>query len=209
MGARNIPFGKKSVIFLVLAIAFLSFIGGVMAVGKMPVDLSSVFEDKQTDMEWARGKGYIASSAIEEANPTQAEFLKMVMTSFGDVKDHPEFAVAKVKGHWAEAIYSSGKANSVISCSCEIKPDQTITVREASDFVVRAINKMAGKQVVGFLNIEQLLPQKEGGYKRSITFGDAATIIRELDGYLKMSPEELQGGGVGNEKKNGNQSIGN
>lgn len=137
---------------------------------------------RQSDEAWAKSKGY--SDEFNKASKliTQAEFLTMVMKEFGDTKYNPEFKVAAAENHQAKNIYSAGRANRIIACSCQIKPDEPLKLSEASEFVMLAVNEKSKTRSnpIGILDVEEWVNRQDHDRERNITYTEAITLARGM-----------------------------
>lgn len=177
MKSGNVAMRNKRVLILliVIAVSLVSFIGGVMA-ASMPEMLLPVFE--RTDVEWAQDKGFMSGSIKEEGNPTQAEFLQMVVKVFGsEIKGG--MVPKGAENHWASKVYATAKAEGMIDCSCQIKPDQSITTKEAAKFILLALNGKAKKQITSLEEVQGWIERK-ADEKTPVTYQDGAKMIRKM-----------------------------
>jgi len=142
-----------------------------------------IHAQQQTDLAWAQEAGYFSPQVKAGETPSQAEFLQAVMKRVNP----PEKGVivpAGAENHWAAGIYATAKKVGIIDCSCQIKPDMTITLEEGARFVMLAVNLQANQLLV---DQEQILKKWQAvpEMKQTLTYQDAATLIRQLHGYLE------------------------
>ncbi|NGQ96206.1 hypothetical protein G3578_13650 [Brevibacillus sp. SYP-B805] len=135
-----------------------------------------------SDTDWAPSVGYAASAAEAGEPITQAAFLKMVMTVYA-AKEKGVFVPHGAENHWAAGIYATAKKEGLIDCSCQIKPDEPLTVEEAARFVMKGINRKADKQLVQIDEVKGWV--KSADPKSPLTYGDAATLIRKFQDTIQ------------------------
>ncbi len=193
---RNLLAGKKTPLLLIL-VSFCSFTGGVvMANGvKLPLVLSEKLLD---DKEWAVSTGLVSAEVAWSQSPSQAEFLKRLITVYKPAQQ----GVIVPKGaenHWAAPYYATAKSEGLIDCSCQIKPDESITYQEASKFIMRAINKKAGKELVKLEEVQAWV-KHAGDVTTPVTNLEAVTFLRKMDGVFEANHLKKEVGEKGNEK---------
>ena len=168
----------------VLALGVLLFIGG-MVVGKAEAFFGAArVENAPTDVEWAQAKGFLPKEVKQEVAITQAEFVKIVMEEYGDTQENPLFFVKKMENHWARPYYSAAKSHGLIPCSCVIKPDEPMTLAEAAELVMYAVNDKANENVVGIQNVQEWTGRTDITGVKPVTYVEAAKMIREMDAEI-------------------------
>ena len=142
-----------------------------------------------SDLEWAQGQGFLKEGVEPDKPITQAEFLNGVMKRYGEWQTG--LAVPRgAENHWAADVYALAKGKGVVDCSCQIKPDEPITTEEAVKFIMLGINSKANKPLTSFEEVQSWIRQ-DG--EALVTYQDAATLIRKMDGlyrYHKLIPQE-------------------
>ena len=170
-------FGRKGLVVVIGMMCLFSFLTGAVAAQRNVV--GAIFE--KSELEWAQEKGLFDETVKDDAFPTQAVFLTAVMKVYGDTKAHEGYTFNKIKGHPAADIYSAGKANGLIPCSCVIKPDQPMTLREAADFIMRGINRKSGEVMVGIQDVTAWAGRSDGDEERNITYKESSLLLRKME----------------------------
>lgn len=167
---------------VVALICFFSFVGGLLASkAEEVVEIRGLWQ--QTDMEWARENNLVESGMDETKAITQAEFLKMLIVAYAP-KEEGFIVPLGAENHWAAGFYATAKKEGIIGCSCIIKPDSTITVKEAVDFVVQAITHSERGKSLGQEEVRERLAGKNKGGNQ-ITVKESAGLIRKMEEMRK------------------------
>lgn len=176
--------------FKLITVVLLAFVIGIGA-AQSNVIYASISEKaknaytyltRQSDEAWAKSKGYGDEFGKASKLITQAEFLKMVMKELGDTEYNPKYKVAAAENHWAKNFYSAGRANRVIACSCQIKPDEPLKLSEASEFIMLAVNEKSKTRSnpIGILDVEEWVNRQDHDRERNITYTEAITLVRGM-----------------------------
>lgn len=133
---------------------------------------SSAAQEKKTS------KGYISSAENAEKPITQARFLQMVMAEY-QAAENGLIVPSGAENHWASGIYATAKKEGLIDCSCQIKPDETITAKEAAKFVMLSINQKAGANLVTLEEVQSWTDRdKDDGLLDNHT---AAALVQKMN----------------------------
>ncbi|WP_245553075.1 hypothetical protein [Brevibacillus massiliensis] len=173
---------------MLVIIAAVSFCGGMLVSGKY--ETGTAFADKG-DVEWARSVGYIKDSIDPKAEIPQAEFMKMVMEEYGEKQGGLRVPTG-AENHWASEYYALAQAKGVIDCSCQIKPDFPLTLKEAAKFVMLGINRKGNEQVVSWEEVESWA-KPAGDAEQNITYEQAASLIRKMDDIYTEKEWKVEG----------------
>lgn len=138
-----------------------------------------------TDWEWARQAGYVSADDVPEQPITQAQFLQMVMQTYG-AKESGVTVPKGAENHWAAGYYATAKQEGIIDCSCQIKPDKAMTAQEAAKFVMLGINRKSTSRMVTIDDVQNWIPKKDR-QDSPVTYHDAAAFIRKMDEALRKS----------------------
>ncbi|GED32385.1 hypothetical protein P9G84_13745 [Brevibacillus centrosporus] len=150
-----------------------------------------------SDVDWAKQEGLITQEIQTYEQPLQGDFLRMVMTQFGDISTK-NVDVPEVKDPAYKAVYESAKFYGVIPCGCKIQPMRTLSLREGAEFVMYAINKKTGQHVVTVQDIESWVGVKDGTVA-PLNYDFAAKLLRKMD-EVYASKNYVTRGGILNEK---------
>jgi len=161
----------------IAVVAILSMVVAInhMAAAEAPAGSSSI--------EWAKGSGHLKKDVQAEQKIKQADFLKMVMTIY-DAKEQGVYVPQGAENHWAAQYYATAKQEGIIDCGCQIKPNLTLTIEEASKFVVNAINLKSQKAVMKITDVYKWLPDPKDT-ESPLTNEQAAILVKKLNEVLE------------------------
>lgn len=166
---------------IVILICALSFVGGLLASkAEEVVDISDLLP--KSDVEWAVEKGFLASEPDEKEAITQAAFIKMLVMAYAP-KEKGVIVPPGAENHWAAPFYATAKKEGIIGCSCIIKPDSLVTVKEAADLVKQAITR-AGDGEAEKREVEKWI-NKQKEEENQINVKESAGLIRKMEGMIR------------------------
>ncbi|RNB81990.1 hypothetical protein EDM56_24300 [Brevibacillus fluminis] len=162
---------------IVIVICALSFVGGLLASkAEEIVDIGDL--SPQSDMQWAMEKGFLDSGLQEKDPITQAMFIKMLVLAYGP-KENGLIVPQGAENHWAAPYYATAKKEGIIGCSCIIKPDSPLSVKEAADLVTQAVmhaseGDIGANEVAGWTG-------KQNQEENQINVKESAGLIRKME----------------------------
>ncbi|WP_232697948.1 hypothetical protein [Brevibacillus daliensis] len=170
-----------------LLTALLAFMGGMWGASAKVFD-SAPAGAYGTAWDWAIAKELVKKGDEQKQMVTQAEFLKMVV-EIGKVPTAEGPVPTEVEDHWASSIYATAKANGVIDCSCQIKPDGELTEREAAKFVMLALNGKWNKPIITLEAVEGWVAENGSGVnlqadQNQLTKEQAMELVYRMDRLL-------------------------
>jgi hypothetical protein len=177
MAMKKVRLKSLGFALVLAAVGLCSFLGGMLATQSAGTTPAAVVHT--SSMDWARSVGYLKDSTDPKAEIPQAEFMKMVMEVYGEKQGGLRVPTG-AENHWASEYYALAQAKGVIDCSCEIKPDFPLTLKEAAKFVMLGINRKGNQQVVSWEQVESWA-KPAGDAEQNITYEQAASLIRKMD----------------------------
>ncbi|MGO0063742.1 hypothetical protein ACTID9_27725 [Brevibacillus fluminis] len=164
---------------IVIVICALSFVGGLLASkAEEVVDIGDL--SPQSDMQWAMEKGFLDSGLQEKDPITQAAFIKMLVLAYAP-KEIGLIVPTGAENHWAAPYYATAKKEGIIGCSCIIKPDSPLSVKEAADLVTQAVtHARKGDIGVGVNEIAGWI-RKQNQEENQINVKESAGLIRKME----------------------------
>ena len=171
-------------VWVVGILILLSFTGGVVfAGGKLPELMAN-----QSDSSWVSKNGFAPIETIQQQETSQAEFLRMLMVIYKP-KQQGVIVPKGAENHWAAPHYATAKSEGLIDCSCIIKPDQEISYQDSTKFVMKAINKKAGKEVVKLEEVQAWV-KRSGEVTSPMTYAEVVALLRKMDELVKENQKE-------------------
>lgn len=163
-------------------ICILSFVGGLLASkAEEVVDIGDMWQ--KSDIKWAEEKGFLTKGLTEKEPITQAEFMKMLVLAFAP-KENGIIVPPGAENHWAAPFYATAKKEGIIGCSCIIKPDSLITVKEAANLVIQAIAHSGSSDSVGTNEVEKWI-NKQNEAENQINVKESARLIRKMEETIR------------------------
>lgn len=189
-------FGSVKGKVVIGACVFVTMVGSFVAGMYFTKSNTPIIETPQeivsSDIDWAKKVGLISPDQETYEQPIQGDFLKMVMTQFGDISAKKvDVPAAKNSGY--EEIYQSAQFYGVLPCGCKIKPRSTLSLREGAEFVMYAINKKTGEHTVKVQDVEAWVGVKDGTVA-PLNYEYAAKMLRKMEEVYKSKNFITRGG---------------
>ncbi|QOS98251.1 hypothetical protein JNUCC42_17245 [Brevibacterium sp. JNUCC-42] len=192
----NKSFWKRySVVLWVMVTAIFSFMGGVW--GVQAQEMWPFTERTNTAWEWGAQEKLIPIenqilADVKSKRIKQGEFLQMIV-KVAKLPGEEGEVPAGAENHPSAPAYAAAKANGVIDCSCQIKPDGELSRREAAKFIMMTVNGRTNQSTLSLESVEGWF-LNDSLAKRQPVNEQNISIEQAVDALYRMNQLLLQVG---------------